>query len=100
MFISISYLCVFFGTIFHTKIPSETWTHTRTSIVISDFFSWQSSCKEFWIARRKHQHLQTAGKYDQLGKLDVVPQKERQIYRKTERERQREGGCSVYEKGV
>ena len=21
-----------------------------------------SNCKEFWIARRKHQHLQTAGK--------------------------------------
>ena len=31
-----------------------------------------SNCKELWIARRKHQHLQTAGKDHSLGKRDGV----------------------------
>ena len=35
--------CMYFssidGTIFHTKIPSETWTHPPTSIVISDLLN-------------------------------------------------------------
>ena len=53
-----------------------------------------SNCKELWIARRKHQHLQTAGKYHKLGKRDGVQQKEKRV-RGTERERKREGGCSV-----
>ena len=65
-----------------------------------------SNCKELWIARRKQQHLQTAGKDHQLRKRDGVPQKEsererekgeRQIDR---RERMREGGpgALLYEK--
>ena len=36
------------------------------------------NCKKNWIARRKHQHLQTAGKDHQLGKRDGVPQKEKE----------------------
>ena len=52
-----------------------------------------SNGKELWIARRKHQHLQTAGKYHELGKRDVVPQKEKRDKRDrcTERERKGEG---------
>ena len=51
-----------------------------------------SNCKELWIARIKHQHLQTAGKGHSLGKRDGVPQneRERQIDRKREK-----GGCSA-----
>ena len=44
-----------------------------------------SNCKELWIARRKHQHLQTAGKHHYLRKLDGVPQKERHMDRKSEK---------------
>ena len=45
-----------------------------------------SNCKLLWIARRKHQHLQTAGKYHYLGKRDGVPQQERERERERERE--------------
>ena len=38
------------------------------------------NCKELRIAKRKHQHLQTAGKDHELGKRDGVPQKERETY--------------------
>ena len=48
-----------------------------------------SNCKELWIARRKHQHLRTAGRYHYLGKRDGVPQKEREKERERERERER-----------
>ena len=42
-----------------------------------------SNCKELWIAKRKHQHLQTAGKDHELGKRDGVPHnEERQMDRK------------------
>ena len=53
-----------------------------------------SNGKEPWIARRKHQHLKTAGKDHQSGKRDGVPQKEKRD-RGTERERQMEGGFSA-----
>ena len=57
-----------------------------------------SNGKELWIARRKHQHLQTAGKDNTLGKRDGVPQKERE----TDGQKEREGGredAVLYEKG-
>ena len=43
-----------------------------------------SNCKELCTARRKHKHLQTAGKDHSLGKLDEVPEKDGQ--------KEREGG--------
>ena len=48
-----------------------------------------SNCKELWIARRKYQHIQPAGKDHLLRKRDGVPQRERDIYiyREIERER-------------
>ena len=47
------------------------------------------NCKKLWIARRKHQHLQTAGKDNQLGKRDGVRQKGKS---------EKEGGsmCTVF----
>ena len=36
-----------------------------------------SNCKQLWIARRKHQHLQTTGKHHEVVKRDGVPQKEK-----------------------
>ena len=46
-----------------------------------------SNCKEHWIAKRKHQHLQTAGKDHELGKRDGVPQKKKETDGQKERER-------------
>ena len=57
-----------------------------------------SNCKDVWIARRKHQHLQTARKYHKLGKRDRVPQKERETDGQKERKREREDAV-IYEKG-
>ena len=61
-----------------------------------------SICKEFWIARRKHQHLHTAGKDHTLGKRDGVQQKverDRETDGQKEIERGREG-IVPYEKEV
>ena len=57
-----------------------------------------SNSKVLWIARRKHQHLQNAGKDHELGKRDGLPQKER----KTDGYKEREIGMEdavLYEKG-
>ena len=62
------------------------WTHWIVNV---------SNGKELWIARRKHQHLQTAGKYHSLGKRDGVPDRESEKDKWTERERKREGGCNA-----
>ena len=51
-----------------------------------------SNCKELWIARRKHQHLQPAGKDHKLGKRDGVPQKEQERERDRWTERVKTGG--------
>ena len=53
-----------------------------------------SNGKELWIARRKHQHLQTAGKDHELGKLDGVLQKEKRD-RETDEQKERERGRVV-----
>ena len=48
--------------------------------IVSGWVHWivnVSNCKELLIARRKHQHLQTAGKDHELGKRDGMPQQER-----------------------
>ena len=51
-----------------------------------------SNCKELCIARRKHQHLQTAGKVHQLRQRDHgILQKESERERAIERERRRGG---------
>ena len=42
-----------------------------------------SNCKELWIARRIHQHLQTAGKGTGWG----TTEREREIYGQKEREK-------------
>ena len=59
-----------------------------------------SNCKHLWIAGKKHQHLQPAGKDLYLRKLDEVPQKEndRQMDRKREKGVSREDAV-VYAKG-
>ena len=46
-----------------------------------------SNCKELVDCKKKHQHLQTAGKDHYLGKLDGVPQKEIETDGEKERER-------------
>ena len=53
-----------------------------------------SNRKQFWVARRKHQHLQHAGKDHSLGKRDGVglPQKESETDGQKEREMEGEGG--------
>ena len=58
-----------------------------------------SNCKELWIARRKHQHLQTAGKLRPLIRKTGwgTTERERAIYIWTERERK--GDAVLYEKG-
>ena len=43
-----------------------------------------SNCKELWIARLKHQHLQTAGKDHSIGKRDGIPEKESERARETD----------------
>ena len=43
-----------------------------------------SNCKELWMARLKHQHLQTAGKDHSIGKRDGVPEKESERARETD----------------
>ena len=51
-----------------------------------------SNGKELWIARRKHQHLQTAGKdHLLLGKRNGVPQKEKR-YKETDGQKKIERG--------
>ena len=50
-----------------------------------------SNCTELWIARRKHQHIKTAGKDHSLGKRDGGT-RERERDRWTDIMRKREGG--------
>ena len=51
-----------------------------------------SNCKELWIARRKHHHLQTPGWYHSLGKKTGWGTR---AIRWTERERKRGRGCNA-----
>ena len=73
--------------------------HYRISVdMVTGWVYWivnVSNCKELWIARRKHQHLQSAGKDHYLGKRIGVPQKESEKDSWAERERKMEGGCSA-----
>ena len=60
-----------------------------------------SNTNELWIARRTHQHLQTAAKDNKLGKRDGDPHKERERERErwTDRERKGREDAVLYEKG-
>ena len=72
------------------------WHYCISVEMVTGWVKWivnVSNGKELWIARRKHQHLQTAGKDHKLGKRDEVPQKETDGL-----ERWREGGCSALRK--
>ena len=65
------------------------WYYCISVEMVTGFVHWRvnvSNCKELWIAKRKHQHLQTAGKDHILGngmgyhrmKSETEGQKERE----------------------
>ena len=51
-----------------------------------------SNCKELWIARRKHQHLQTARKYNKLDNGMEYHRKRSETERQNDRKREKEEG--------
>ena len=55
------------------------WQYCISLEMVTGWVHWivnVSNCKEHSIARRKHQHLQTAWKDYYLGQQDGVPRKE------------------------